>query len=320
MKPSIRRAGLMLRDEAKSIARRSIAAMVMLFRVMVPVSFAVATLGWTGVLGSVSRIIGPGMRYFGIPGEASFAILSGFLLSNYSAIAAMSTLGLDPRQTLIVAVMCLMCHNLPIETAIMKKTGSPAVRMIAVRVLSAFATAFVLNLVLPRSMSGGATIATISGSRDPYLRMLAGWAGATGFLMVRVASLVVAIMTVQRILELSGLMDAFSRYFSPVMKVFGLPVNAGFLWIVSNVVGYSYGAGVIVAAVDEGKMTHAEGDLFNLHASLSHSLLEDTILYASLSLPVFWLLVPRLIASLLVVRLERVRRMLVKRSYRVGTV
>jgi hypothetical protein len=42
-------------------------------------------------------------------------------------------------------------------------------------------------------------------------------------------------------------------------------------------------------------MSLQEGDLFNHHAAISHSLLEDTVLYGANSLPVPWLLVPRLV-------------------------
>jgi hypothetical protein len=67
-------------------------------------------------------------------------------------------------------------------------------------------------------------------------------------------------------------------------------------------------------------MKRQEADLFNHHAAVSHSLLEDTILYAALGIPVFWLTVPRLAMAILVVWAERLRRTAFRRSFRVGTV
>jgi hypothetical protein len=94
----------------------------------------------------------------------------------------------------------------------------------------------------------------------------------------------------------------------------------GFMWIVINIVGYAYGAGIIKAARDEGRMTLQEGDLFNHHAAISHSLLEDTVLYAAISIPVLWLIVPRLALAVVVVWGERLRRYLFRRSLKAGVV
>ena len=72
------------------------------------------------------------------------------------------------------------------------------------------------------------------------------------------------------------------------------------------------------AARDEGRMTAKEGDLFNHHAAISHSILEDTVLYGAISLPVFWLILPRILLSIIVVWLERLRRELYRRSLKAG--
>jgi hypothetical protein len=132
--------------------------------------------------------------------------------------------------------------------------------------------------------------------------------------------IVVVIMIIQRALEEFRIMDLLSRALAPLMFVFGLPRSASFLWIVINAVGYGYGAGIIVAQVEDGKMKPQEGDLFNHHAALSHSLLEDTALYVALGIPLFWIVIPRIILALLVVWLEKLRRQVFRHSFRVGTV
>ena len=90
--------------------------------------------------------------------------------------------------------------------------------------------------------------------------------------------------------------------------------------IIINIVGYSYGAGIIKAEYEAGKMKKQDGDLFNHHAAICHSLMEDTILYAALGVGVFWLTVPRLLMAAAVVWIERFRRSHFKKSFRVGTV
>ena len=115
-------------------------------------------------------------------------------------------------------------------------------------------------------------------------------------------------------------MAFLSRMSAPVMKVFGLPREARFLWIVVNVVGYAYGAGIIEEQVRAGRMKSQDGDLFNHHAGMCHSLLEDSVLYLAVGIPLLWITLPRILFAILVVWLERARRRFSRRSFRVGTV
>jgi hypothetical protein len=60
-----------------------------------------------------------------------------------------------------------------------------------------------------------------------------------------------------------------------------------------------------------------DADLFNHYAGLSHSHLEDTLLFVSIGVPFLWAALPRLILGILSVWGERLRRYLVRQSYRV---
>jgi hypothetical protein len=106
---------------------------------------------------------------------------------------------------------------------------------------------------------------------------------------------------------------------APLMRVFGLSENSSFLWIVINVVGYAYGAAIIMGRVQGGAMKPQEADLFNHHACLCHSLLEDTSLFLAIGTPLGWITLPRIAAALLVVWLERFRRGRFRRSFKAGT-
>ncbi len=300
--------------------RKSVRASWFLLRIMVPVSLAVALLGWSGLLARVASLFAPLMKLIGLPGEAAFAFLSGALLNNYSAIAVMGSLELTMKHATILAVMSLVCHNLLVETAVMKKAGSSATTMIALRIVSAFFLAWLLNLALPDSLSL-VPFSTASGTARPsFGGMLSGWAMSTAILTMKIILIVVSIMVVQKLLEEFQVMNFLSRAFAPLMGLFGLPRSASFLWLVINGVGYAYGAGIIVAEIEAGKMKPRESDLFNHHAAITHSLLEDSFLYSALSIPLFWLIVPRLLLSVAVVWLERLRRHIFRRSFRVGTV
>jgi hypothetical protein len=150
--------------------------------------------------------------------------------------------------------------------------------------------------------------------------MIGNWGLSTLRLMVKILLLVCSIMVVQRLLEEFQVMYFLSRLLSPLMRILGLGAETSFLWMVVNVAGYAYGAAVILDRVHNGKMSLRDADLFNHHASLCHSLFEDTALYLAIGVPLFWLIVPRFMAAIVVVWVERIRRHRFRRSFKVGTI
>lgn len=88
----------------------------------------------------------------------------------------------------------------------------------------------------------------------------------------------------------------------------------------ANAIGLTYGSALLIEQVDRGKLSLSEGDLFNHHVGISHSLLEDTLLFVALGVPLIWVMVPRLLLAFCVVWIERGRRALARHSFQVGTV
>jgi spore maturation protein SpmB len=348
---------------AARIFKRALASSLktswLIIRLMVPVSLAVAALEWLGALRYLGAALDPAMKFFGLPGEASIVLLSSVFLNIYSAIAAAGALGLGGRAMVVLAIMCLTAHNLPVETAIMRKTGSSALKMVFLRLGFMVLAGFAFNLVLPRvpaardgsalptaAIAADAANAMFSPdapdaesapdaaeqsavaaappraavAREAPLEALRGWAVDTGFLILKMIALISLIMLLQKVLDEFGFMAALSRFLSPLLRVFGLPPGTSVLWIVIQTVGYGYGAAVLMDQVSEGKVSQRDGDLLNHHAAVCHSLLEDTLLFAAVGVPILWITLPRLALALAVVWLERWRRFLFKRSFQVGTV
>lgn len=290
-----------------------------LARIMIPVSLAAALLNWTGLLMLLAGLLAPVMKVLGLPGEAALVLVSSVLLNVYSAIAVIETLSLSMREITILAIMTVVAHNLPIETAVMKKAGSSAMKMIVLRLGWALALGFAFNLVLPMDDATG-TALVVELAKPGFLGMIGSWGLSTLGLMAKILLLVCGIMIAQRLMEEFKVTYFLSRLLSPLMRVFGLGDETSFLWIVVNVAGYAYGAAVIMDRVKTGKMKLRDADLFNHHASLSHSLFEDTALYLAIGVPLFWLIVPRLVAATVVVWIERIRWHRFRRSFKVGTI
>jgi hypothetical protein len=69
------------------------------------------------------------------------------LLNFYAALGIILALGLSAWQITIMAVMLSCCHELVLETAIIKKTGIPAWPVLTIRLVTAFGAGAVMNLV-----------------------------------------------------------------------------------------------------------------------------------------------------------------------------
>lgn len=116
-----------------------------LAKIIMPVYFAITFLRYTPVLPWVSKHMEPLMGWFGLPGEASLAIVMGYFLNIYAAIGAMLPLELSTKQITVMAGMLLMAHSLPIETTISKKTGIQIKSLILTRLILSFIMGLGLN-------------------------------------------------------------------------------------------------------------------------------------------------------------------------------
>jgi spore maturation protein SpmB len=326
--PALNNAALM--DETQpvparilSIVRTAILAglktTLFLARIMIPVSLAVTLLTWMGLLPLFADLLTPVMSLLGLPGEAALVLVSSVFLNVYSAIAVIQMLSLSLREITILAVMTVIAHNLLVETAVMKKAGSSAVKMILLRLGWAVVLGGTLNFILPAAGVAGVEL-VVDTVQPSFLAMMGTWGVSSLGLMGKILLLVCGIMVTQRLMEEFKVMYFLSRLLAPLMRFFGLSAETSFLWIVVNIAGYAYGAAVIMDRVNNGKMKPRDADLFNHHASLCHSLFEDTALYLAIGAPLFWLTVPRLLAATVVVWVERIRRHRFRRSFRVGTI
>ena len=58
-------------------------------KIVIPISFVLAILQWTGWLNELDFLLNPLMGVLNLPGEAAFPIIIGLLVGTYGAIAAM---------------------------------------------------------------------------------------------------------------------------------------------------------------------------------------------------------------------------------------
>lgn len=283
----------------KEILPKTLKTCLWLIRITTIVTLGVLFLEYFNILPWISKALNPIFNLIGLPGEAALAYVSGYFVNVYSAIAVISTLNLDIRSITILAVMILCSHNMITETAVLKKTGSSAIRMVVIRTAAAFILGFTLNLIMPE-VQQGLKIEIIEANLS-LVQMLKEWFFDTLYLIVLMSTLIFALSIIQRLLTEFGVIKWLSKIFSPVLAFFGLPPKTSFLWIVANTLGLAYGAAVMIDEAESGNITKKEIDLLNHHIAISHSNLEDVLLLASVGAIIWWLLVARWVFAFVLV-------------------
>lgn len=281
-----------------------------LAKIMTLVSFVIMLLQYLGVIEWISYWMTPLFSHFGLPGEAALAYVSGYFVNCYSAIAVMTTLDLGTRAATILSVMVLCSHNMFVETTVQHKTGSSVARIVAIRTLSAFILAWVLNKIMPGSFETSSISDNVQ-EKLTFVAMLNDWFFRTLKNVIIMTVLVYLLTVLQKILTEYGIIEYISRFLKPAMIFFGLSPRTAFLWLVSNTLGLAYGAGIMIEEAEKGETTKEENDLLNHHIGISHSNLEDLLLFAAVGGAYLWMLLSRWAMSWILVwerRLENYLR------------
>ena len=270
-----------------------------LLKLMIPISLAVTLMQHFGILAWIATWINPIFVHFGLPGESAVAFISGATAGTYAGIAAMMSIPLSMKQASILALMIALCHALPMECAVNKKTGSSFWEMGVIRIFMAFVCAFTLNAILP-DMHG--TYIYLGAEADSsFNEVMVTWLMSQLKMSLMVMLIIFSLMVIQRLLEAYSLLDSLSRLFSPLMKFFGLPRHTSYMWLVGNVLGISYGSAVMVELEEKGLVTREEANDVNYHLIMNHSMLEDTIVFAATGISAFLLIATRVSFALFLV-------------------
>jgi spore maturation protein SpmB len=271
-----------------------------LLKIILPISLAVSLLQYWGMITVIATLLAPVFSRIGLPGESAIVFITSFFLPLYAPIAVIATLSLNLREITILAIMCLISHNLFVETAVQKKTGSSALIMFSLRICTSFVAAFFLNLLLPEH-PGSALTAEKSVFFSNYGDMLTNWLIGAGWLALKITLIVSGLMMLQSILKEFDILNFLSKVFAPLMRIMGLSGESSFLWFVAQTLGLGYGSAVMIEEVEQKEITPYNANLLNYHIAINHSLLEDTLLFVAIGVPAGWIIAPRFLFAVIVV-------------------
>jgi hypothetical protein len=265
-------------------------------KIIFPVTVIVALLQYTPILPWVMKLIEPLMGLVGLSGDAAIPLVLGTFLNLYGAIGAILTLDLTVKEVFIIAVMLSFSHNLLVESGVAVKVGVKLWVVLLVRLGLAFLSAVAINLV----WHGGGSIAQyglIPAKEEKVTGIFAIIFDAflkAGIGIIQLALIVIPLMIGIQILKDKKWLDVFSSWMSPVTRALGMKENTSTTLAAGLLFGLAYGAGVMIQAVKEDGVSHKDVTTAFIFLVACHAVVEDTLIFLPLGIPILPLLLIRL--------------------------
>ncbi|WP_394234675.1 nucleoside recognition domain-containing protein [Niallia oryzisoli] len=271
-------------------------------KIIFPITLLISILQHTPVLPWVIDKIAPFMSLFGLSGDAAIPLVLGNALNIYAAIGAILSLDFTVKEVFIIAVMLSFSHSMILESGVAIKTGVKLWIVLLVRISLAIIAAIVINLLWQggseQAQYGFVSAAQSNEAVSGWLQI--GLAGLKSAIMgvVQLAIIVIPLMIGIQILKDLKWVDVFSRWMAPVTRSLGMNPNTSTTLAAGLILGLAYGAGVMIQAVKEDGVSKKDLTIAFIFLSACHAVIEDTLIFAPLGIPVLPLLFIRLLVAI----------------------
>ena len=274
---------------------------VWICKIIVPVSFFVALLQWSGWLNQLDFLLNPLMGLINLPAAAALPIVIGMLVGPPAVIAIITVIPFTIGQMTLIAIFTTIAHMLITEGIIQFKSGINIIKITVVRIAVAMLTVLIVSQFL------GDTSQSIVAPANlmvyiPFIEALKSWIIDLIGLSIKIFVIIMIVMTILDCLRSLGWIKYLLRFFKPFMRILGLSDRAVMIWVAAVGFGLVYGGAVILEEAEKGTLTKEEREPLHISIGINHSMVEDTALFVALGLSVFWLVIPRLIMAIVVVQ------------------
>jgi hypothetical protein len=273
---------------------------VWICKIVVPVSFLVALIQWTGWLNQLDFLLHPLMSLINLPAAAALPIVTATVVNFYAAIAIMAVLPFSIEQMTLIALFILIAHMLIMEGMIQHKSGFNFVKATLVRIMAAVSTVLVVSQFLGDTGQGVVLPADLT-LQTPFIEILKGWAIDTLGLCGRIFVIIMLVMTLLVSLQTLGWIQYLLKFFRPFMRILGLSNQAVTMWVPAAGFGLLYGGAVIIEEAKKGALTKEELEYLHISIGINHAIVQEIALFLALGLNVFWLLIPRFVTAAIAV-------------------
>ncbi len=294
------------RDFFRSLLKDVFRTVLILFKIMIPVSIIVKILQMLGFITVFGHMLFPIMKFVGLPGEMGLVWATGMTTNLFGGIIAFVNISggmdLSIAQVTTISLMMLVAHTFPIELPIARKTGVRLVAMFLIRFLFAFAFGFIIYH-LYKAFGWHTQTAQIVWKPDALPDdSLSAWALEQLKSYGVIICFIFSLMLLLRILNKIGVIAIITRLLNPFLKFLGIGKQVTTIALVGLTLGIVYGCALIIDEV-KSNPSIPKKDIFYAMAlmGLCHSVIEDTILMVSLGASFVGVFVIRLLLSMMVV-------------------
>ncbi|MBS4208401.1 nucleoside recognition domain-containing protein [Bacillus sp. FJAT-50079] len=269
-------------------------------KIIFPVTLIVVMLQHTPILPWIIARIEPYMGFIGLSGDAAIPLVLGMFLNLYAAIAGVLSVELTVKEVFIIAMMLSFSHALLIESAVAMKVGVKIWIVLTIRLSLALISALIIHLVWnggqEMAQYGMLTMETKQATDILSIATIGLQKASLG--VFQLAMIVIPLMVGIQLLKDYQWLGAFSRMMAPFTKLLGMKENTSTTMAAGLIFGLSYGAGVMLQAVKEDGVSKKDITLAFVFLVTCHAVIEDTLIFLPLGIPVLPLLIIRLITAI----------------------
>ena len=135
----------------KKLFKEIIDVTIPLYKILIPFVFIIKFLEITGFVDLIASIFEPLMSLIGLPAEFGIIWVTAIVVNIYAALILLANLlpliDITVSQITVLTVAMLLCHNLIVESAISKLAGVSFLFTSLYRLIAAFLTCWILNLI-----------------------------------------------------------------------------------------------------------------------------------------------------------------------------
>ena len=290
-----------LPSSLRSLVVESCKAWVELLKIMIPIIIGVKIISELDLLKYFAAALEPLMHLMGLPGIMGLVWATAMLNNIYSAMIVFVSLPesfeLTVAQVTVLSTAILMAHALPIELRIAQKAGTRMVFQGLFRLSSALILGIFLNLFY--EWGGWLQHAnTVIWRPEPQPDGLIYWVLAQFKNLAAIYLIILALMSVIRILDRIRVTQLLIRLLTPLLKTLGIGKEATTITIVGLTMGLAYGGALIIREAKSERIENKDIFFSLTLMGIAHSLIEDTLLMMLLGAHVSGILLIRLIFSI----------------------
>ncbi len=312
----------------KSILQKTIINSKDLFKIMIPIIFIIKVIQEFNALSYFSYLFYPIMWLLDIPQIYSLSWIGALLNNNYTAFSIIAILfneyPITYEQLTEIALLCLICHSIIVESIISKEIGTTWYWSAGIRFFSSILTAYLFHIVCKKFFLLQSKVDTYVLSQSTHINTFMDyykvgmfkhnffiWLQDIGIwileqiqVMFVIFLIIFIIFAMVKVIHYFNLFAMLNKVLFPLCHMLKINKNNSFILFICFIVGLSYGWGLLKEEKDNNNGFQKDQSFKVItFLAMSHAMIEDILIFTILGAN-FWLVfIIRLLASVVIVYL-----------------